>query len=68
MISNHNNPFAFWQGINGKSCDDARKVHYGEEVFLKMKRQLVRTGEVTEEDFLYSQYKREMEEEYEKLK
>ncbi|WP_255448463.1 hypothetical protein [Bacillus sp. ABP14] len=47
MISNCNNPSAFWQGINRNSCDDARKVHYGEEVFLKMKRQLFRTVEIT---------------------
>lgn len=68
MISNCNNPYAFWQGVNGKSCDDARKALYGEEAFLKMKRELVRTGEITEKDYLYSQYKREMEEESERLK
>lgn len=61
-ISNCENPYAFWQGVDGKSCDDARKTYYEytDEEWEQEKRNLIDFGKITEEDYLYFEIKEEM--------
>jgi len=65
FISKCENAYAFWQGVDGKSCDDARKTYYKytEEEWKEEKRKLIEFGEVTEEDYLYDEIKEEIKSE-----
>ena len=62
---NCNNAYAFWQGVDGKSCDKARKTYHGysEEEWRGVKKKLVDLNEITEQDYLYDELKKELEEE-----
>ncbi|MFE6167002.1 hypothetical protein ACFVP8_03890 [Viridibacillus arvi] len=62
FISKCENPYAFWQGVNGKSCDDARRTYYKytEEEWKQEKRKLIEFGDITEDDYLYSEIKKEI--------
>jgi hypothetical protein len=62
-IMNCQNPYAFWQGVDGKSCDEARKTYheYTEEEWREEKKILVSLGRITEKDYLYDEFKKEIE-------
>ena len=66
FIDKCENPYAFSQGVNGKDCDDARKLvnNYTEKEWAKEKVQLIELGEVTEEDYLYDQIKEKLDKKY----
>ncbi|MEK5215255.1 hypothetical protein SAMN05421670_1090 [Psychrobacillus psychrotolerans] len=64
FISYCENPYAFWKGVNGKSCDDARKTYYEytDEEWKKAKRSLIETEGITEDDYLSDVIKEERQE------
>ena len=49
--------YASWQGVNGKHCDDARKLynHYTEKEWREEKESLIILQQVTEHDALYDE-------------
>lgn len=57
FIDKCENPYAFWQGVNGKDCDDARKLYnnYTDEEWREEKETLIILQEVTEDDYLYDE-------------
>ncbi|WP_335715491.1 hypothetical protein [Neobacillus drentensis] len=61
FIDKCENSYAMWQGVNGKDCDDARKLyyHYTDKEWKEEKKRLIELGEITEEDFLYDEIKQE---------
>lgn len=52
---NFENPYAFWQGVHGGSCDEARRTYYEytEEEWREEKKKLIDFGEITKQDYLY---------------
>ncbi|MGA9225048.1 MAG: hypothetical protein WB217_01765 [Mesobacillus sp.] len=59
---NCENPYAFWQGVDGASCDDARRTYYEytDEEWREEKKKLIDFGEITEQDYLYEELKKEL--------
>ena len=59
---NCENPYAFWQGVDGESCDEARRTYYEytDEEWREEKKKLIDFGKITEQDYLYDELKEEL--------
>lgn len=64
FVAKCENPYAFWQGVNGESCDEARRIsnEYTEEEWRVEKESLIRSGRVTDQDYLYNEIVDELKE------
>lgn len=61
-IYNCENPYEFWQGVDGRTCDEARKTYndFTEEEWREEKKKLIDFGRITEQDYLYDELKLEL--------